>query len=429
MYRNLTPPEEMAILSVILDAPRLKLPTIERDRNMKTKLIIKFCLVAVSVISNVAIAQAVNIDNWQKGHRAYGLANITRIAANQSVVNAEDVFPLNLQARDYAIHELPSVARVLSHPAVSGLVVMTEDGDVLLEHYSRGNDRDTIFSSQSATKSVGYLLLNRALKDGKIRMDTKVEQILPEVGTGFHGRTIQEVASMAVYHNLNETLAYEGDPAAKELYDVDERAIGHHRNPKRETLSDFITLLKPGGEDGSNEWQGEYANYASINTIVLTLEIDRVSDLPVSRQVRNLMHDIGGEKSAFMATDFDGVPALGTGFALSTLDSARYCRLLIADKDQVSADIEASKTAGQPLPSSYAPAPTRYYKSAMMNQYGIGHTGWGGQLFWADPESGVIIAINGQLMSKSPASADHFRMIQTAAFDIVRHQRAKKKES
>ena len=396
---------------------------------MKTKLVVTFSLAVVFAISNLAPAQQVNIDNWQKGHRAYGLANISRIAANQSVVNAENVFSLNHQARDYDLREIPSVEKLIKHRAVSGIVVMTEDGDVLLEHYSRGNGRSTIFSSMSSTKSVGYLLLNSALRNGKIKMDTKVEEILPEVGTGFHGRTIHDVASMAVHHNLNEQLAYEGDPEAKKLYDIDERAIGHHKNPKRETLADFIKLLKAGGNDGSNEWKGEYANYASINTIVLTLAIDRVSDVPVSRQVRDLMHDIGGENSAFMATDFDGVPALGTGFGLSTLDSARYCRLLIADKDQLRADIKASKTAGQPFPAVYVPAPSYYYKSALMNEYGIGHSGWGGQLFWADPESGVIIAINSQLMTKSPALAEHFLNLHTAAFDIVKHQRAKNNQN
>ena len=303
---------------------------------------------------------------------------------------------------------------------------MTEDGDVLLEHYSRGNDRDSTFSSQSATKSVGYLLLNRTLKDGKIKMDTKVEQILSKVGTGFHGRTINDVASMAVHHSLNEVLADEGGPVAKELDNVDDRVIGHRRNEKRKTMVDYMTLLKPGGKNGSNEWKGVFLNYASINTIVLTLAIDRVSDVPVSRQVRDLMHDIGGENPAYMATDFDGVPALAAGFALSTVDSARYCRLLIANKNQVRADIKASKTAGQLVPTEYLPVPSRYYKSAFMNEYGIGHHGWGGQLFWADPESGVIIAINGQLMSKSPATSDHFNMLYAAAFDIVKHQRAKK---
>ncbi len=55
--------------------------------------------------------QVLNIDNWQHGFRAEGLANQHRIMPNLLVVNAQDVFPLNYQARDYDLHEISSVAR------------------------------------------------------------------------------------------------------------------------------------------------------------------------------------------------------------------------------------------------------------------------------------------------------------------------------
>ena len=106
------------------------------------------------------------IDNWQST-RAEGLINLQRIYPNLMTVNAQDVYPLNYQACNYDLHEIPSVARLLNHPAVSGLVVMKGDGDVLLEHYKNGNDRNTTFSVQSSTKAIGYVLLNRALKAGK----------------------------------------------------------------------------------------------------------------------------------------------------------------------------------------------------------------------------------------------------------------------
>ena len=77
-----------------------------------------FGLIAVCSITNTTLAQEVNIDNWQKGHRAEGLANIYRIAANQMVVNAENVFPLNYQARDYSLREISSVEKIINHPAV-----------------------------------------------------------------------------------------------------------------------------------------------------------------------------------------------------------------------------------------------------------------------------------------------------------------------
>ena len=118
---------------------------------------------------------------------------------NLMVVNAQDLFPLNYQARDYDLHEIPNVARVMNHPAVSACVVIRKDGDVLLEHYRNGRDRNTTFSDQSSTKSMGYMLLNRALREGQISLEDKVEKHIPDIGPGFKGRTIGDVAAMALY--------------------------------------------------------------------------------------------------------------------------------------------------------------------------------------------------------------------------------------
>jgi hypothetical protein len=90
--------------------------------------------------------QRPNIDTWQRGLRAEGLAQLYRIAPNLMAVNAQDVFPVNQQARDYLLHEIPSVARIMSHPGVAAIVVMRANGDVVLEHYGAGHDRYSIFS-------------------------------------------------------------------------------------------------------------------------------------------------------------------------------------------------------------------------------------------------------------------------------------------
>ena len=90
------------------------------------------------------------------------------------------------------------------------------------------------------------------------------------------------------------------------------------------------------------------------------------------------------------------------------------------------ADREASRFSGQPVPAELTHVESRYYKSAIMNEFGIGHSGWAGQLLWADPDSGVIVAINSQVMSQLPAPYDHFNKLYAAAYDIVKHSRATK---
>ena len=364
-----------------------------------------------------------SIGTWQHGSRAEGLANLHRITPNLMGVNAQDVFSVNHQARDYALHEIPSVARIMSHPAVAAVVVMRTNGDVVLEHYRPDHGRHSVFSDQSSTKSMGYVLLNRAMAAGALALDDLVETYVPGIGPGFAGRSIGDVASMAVNHNVAELAAYTGDPQAKVMFDRDERVIGLQRNDERETLRQFCAAIEP-GEGGSTEWTGAIANYATINTSVLGLAIEGATGTPLADQVRDLLHEIGGEHTVYMGTDFDGVPVIGASLMTATVDFARYGRLLIDDPDQAVRDRQAAQSDGQPVPAELTHVESRYYKSAIHNDYGLGHSGWGGQLVWADPESGTIVAANSLLASELPAPYDHYDKLYHAAIDIVTRCRA-----
>jgi len=385
-------------------------------------LIIATMLLAVMAIQ----AQNISVDNWQEQRRGEGLANFYRILPNIMLVNAQDKFVLNEQAKDYDLNEIPSVARLLNHPGVGGMVIINKEGDILLEHYRNGESRLSAFSDQSSTKSMGYLLLNQAIKDGVISLDDKVEKYIPEVGSGFRGRTIGDVASMNVNHNIDELLAYTGDPEALEMFDRDERVLGFQRNDEKETLNDFVKDIKAGGKNGSNEWNGEIARYTTVNTNVLSLAIINAYGAAPDKLVRQMLHKIGGENPVYMGTDFDGIPMLGGAMISSTIDFARYGRLLIEDEEQVIKDGKAAVSDGQPVPAELTFVESKYYKSAIHNEYGIGHSGWGGQLIWADPVSGVIIAINSTLESVLPAPYDHFYKEYEAAIDIVKFYRSKK---
>ena len=369
-----------------------------------------------------------SIDTWQNGLRPDGLVNLHRIMPNLLAVNAQDVYPLNYQAADYELHEIPSVTRVIFHPAISALVVINDNGDVLFENYKNGNDRNTTFSCQSSTKSIGYILLNRALSSGEVTLDDKVEKYIPYIGKGFQGRTVGDVAAMAVNHNVAELAAYTGDPKALVMFNRDERVIGLQRNDKKETARMFVQEIELAPEAESNEWKGEIANYATVNTNVLGLILESATGVPLSQQVRGILHEVGGQNTMYMGTDFEGFPIIGASMLSSTVDFARYGRLLIKDKEAVLRDRARAKTDGQPVPPQLTFLESRYYKSAIMNDYGIGHSGWGGQLVWADADTGIIIAANSQVNSKLPAPYDHFKKLYEAAIDIVKHYRAKEGE-
>ncbi|GEM78872.1 serine hydrolase domain-containing protein [Vibrio superstes] len=360
-----------------------------------------------------------NIDTWQQ-QRAEGLVSLPSITPNVMAVNAQDTFSINHQKRDYELHEIDSVARIMSHPAVASIVVMNTHGDVMLEHY-HDSDRNSTYSDQSSTKSMGYILLNRALKAKQISLTDKVEDYLPEIGAGFRGRTVADVANMAVNHSISELAAYTGDEEALKMFDEDERVIGLQRNDERKTLRQFASEI--GKMGNSNEWHGENANYATINTNVLMLILKAATNTPADQLVRELMHDIGGERTVYMGTDFEGVPMIGASLMSASLDFARYGRLLLEDSNAAKQDIKQSVKDGEVVPAELTGVESRYYKSAIMNEYGLGHSGWGGQLIWADPESGTIIAINSRIASELPAPYEHFNKLYQAAYDIIEQQR------
>lgn len=391
---------------------------------MKTTIIITAMASALSFGSLAAPSNQgpLNIDTWQQ-QRHVGQANMPSFYPNMMAVNPQDVFEIDHQKRDYDLHEIPSVARILSHPATGAVVIMNKDGDVLLEQYRNGHDRNTTFANQSSTKTIGYILLQKALAEGKISLDDKVEKYIPSIGSGFRGRTVGDVANMNVNHDVAELAAYTGDPQALANFDKDERVIGMQRNDERLGLRDWIESINAMGK--SNEWKGDIANYATINTSVVGWLVEAATGVSLQQQVRELFHEVGGENTMFMGTDFEGTPVIGASMMLSAVDFARYGRLLIADPAAAKNDIKQAKKLGQPVPAELTYVDSSYYKSAIMNQYGLGHSGWAGQLIWADPESGVIIAVNSMIQSELPAPYDHFNKIYNAATDIVKHERAK----
>jgi CubicO group peptidase (beta-lactamase class C family) len=380
-------------------------------------------LLVMAGLSGSTQAATLNVDNWENS-RGQGLIELQHVFTNFMGINAQDVYPVDKQASDYAINRIDTVQVALAHPALSSMVVMNKDGGVLLEHYANGNDAHTTFSAQSSSKSMGYILLGDALKSGKITLQDKVEKYIPEIGPGFRGRTISDIAAMAVNHNGAELAAYSGDEEALKIFKESDAIFGFARNDEQTTLAEFVPQIQVGA-GGSNEWKGDTLNYASINTNILVLAIERATGIDASRQIRNLLHKVGPAETVYMLTDFDGIPMLSGGFVSTTVDLARYGRMLIAEPKQVAADQKAAKSSGQVTPALIMGVDSHYYKSAILNQYGLGHSGWGGQVIWGDPVSGTVVAINGQINSEAPAPYDYYNMAYTAIYDIIKHEREK----
>ena len=61
----------------------------------------------------------------------------------------------------------------------------------------------------------------------------------------------------------------------------------------------------------------------------------------------------------------------------STVDFARYGRLLIQNEKQALSDQNTAAKEGEVVPAELTHVESRYYKSVIFNEFGLGHGGWG----------------------------------------------------
>jgi len=368
----------------------------------------------------------VTLENWQED-RAYGLKNLEKIVRDLFLVNAEAIRPLKI-SKDESILDLPAVKSLVDHPDFDAMVILHED-QIISEEYRNGMDVTSLHSAQSSSKTTINLLVGKAVADGKLDLDTKVEEYISEIGEGYRGRTVRDVLSMNVMHELDETAAYTAKD--RSFFDKDEASFGWLPSKITEkNRREFIASLKAGNEDGSNENRTGKYFYATANTDVAGWIVERATGVPLQEAIRGVMHAIGGENSVYFGTDRVGIPNVGAGFVMTTRDFARYGMLLGSGGEGISGEkvgggMDWVKKTMEDGEVSMGHDGWFYNYSAYTSKWGIGHAGWGGQWIWADPESKTVIAIFSGLSGDDPADPEYAAKLIDIAVEVVDHQRGK----
>lgn len=224
------------------------------------------------------ITGTVTLENWQQ-NRGYGLRNFEKITRDLMAANAEHIRELKIE-RDYAIGGMPAVKAIAEHDAVDAIVIL-KGNKIVYEHYANGMTPQSHHHCMSSTKTSVNLLVGKAVTDGKLDLNAKVEKYIPEIGSGYRGRTVADVLSMNVSHEFDESAAYTakpGDPL-RTLLDQEESTLGWEPSSITAlTRREFIAQLKAGNKDGSNENRTEKYRYPTANTDLGAWIVERASD-------------------------------------------------------------------------------------------------------------------------------------------------------
>ena len=145
--------------------------------------------------------------------------------------------------------------------------------------------------------------------------------------------------------------------------------------------------------------------------------LERAMHIPLSLQVRNIMHEIGGENTVYMTLDHVGTPMIGAGLVMTTRDFARY-GMLLRDSEY----IQAIKTiSGTKVTDTIS-----YSHSLNIFDYGYGHAGWGGQYIFANPEAGIVVAVFGGIKGDDPIKTSYYQKIMAVNKAVVEHYLAER---
>ena len=283
-----------------------------------------------------------------------------------------------------------NLKEALDYFCTDGLIILHNDR-ILYENYWNGNDRYSKHISWSVAKSFLSALIGIALEEGLIdSIEDPATKYLPDFkGTGYEGVKIKNLLQMSSGVSFNED--YE-DP------DSDINKFG--RATARGTpFRDFAKTLE------NEKEQGTYNHYVSIDTQVLAMILETVSEMPLREYLsKKIWSKIGMESDAYYITDKTGVDMALGGLNATLRDYAKFGYLYLNNGSWFGEQIVPEDW----VKASHTPDAPHLMPNAgelSSSDWGYGYQWWVpgdpmtdytahgvyNQFIYVDPESGIVI--------------------------------------
>ena len=322
-------------------------------------------------------------------HRRHGFHNLHRLSRYVQSFRAGQVWQLR-RATDEVIAAREDVARACANPWFSAMVV-AQGNRILYERYAPDFGPDQPHSIMSISKTVMNLVIGPLRDAGRLRLDQRAGEILPWLGPGYDGASLQDILDMNVLNDYDED--YHNPDAAVFQH---EAATGMRlpigAEPDGKGFLGSIGFA-PGAVDTRNPTG--LCMYRSANTDVLAAVAEAVSGRRMADMLADFADAAGVEGAVHAAGDRKGFPLMNGGLCLTARDLARH-GLLIARRGQgadgrpfgSSAFLTETLSRGIPMPEPRAHL--RYSNQMNTNGRWLGHGGYGGQYMLADLTTGRV---------------------------------------
>ena len=370
----------------------------------ETFLMSKFLIVILAMLVLAIVLYSPNIYKLYKLATLYNeksiaknFISINKIFDTSNPISASEK-PFVFEKEDF---ELPdsyefegeqlNLLEGLDHFHTDGLIIL-HDGKMLFEKYWNGNTKDSKHIAFSVSKSYLSALFGIAIEEGLIKsIDDNVSIYLDDFeGTGYEDVKIKNLLQMSSGIEFNEDYA---DPNS----DINRFA---RATAKGSSFRDFAKTLKNGKK------QGTYNHYVSLDTQVLGMILESVTDMPLREYLyKRIWSKIGTESDAYYIADKTGTDMALGGLNATLRDFSKFGQLYL---NEGSWDGEQIVPKSWVLKSHTPDAPHLMPNAGDLSssEWGYGYQWWipgdpltdytahgiFNQFIYVDPVSNVVIA-------------------------------------
>jgi CubicO group peptidase (beta-lactamase class C family) len=275
-----------------------------------------------------------DITNWmQAPHNRWAFTHCDELLAGETIAHdpasalsyADNPGDLKqLQFRD-GDDNLIDVETMLAQTETDGFLV-ARGGEILLEEYRNGHDREKRHILFSTSKSITGMVVGILVARGLLQPEALITDYIPELATSVYGDAkVRDLLDMTVGLVFDED--YLATDGVMQRY---RQATGWFPLPPGDTttgMNAFFTTLKE--RSGPH---GEVFAYVSTNSDVLGWLIERVTDRSFAELfATEVWQPMGAASDAFICTDPKGAPRTAGGICCTLRDFARFGRLIVED--------------------------------------------------------------------------------------------------
>lgn len=300
-------------------------------------------------------------------------------------------------------YDMETIAR--DRMSVTSMVIL-KDGQLVDEYYWNGHDKDRTHLQMSQTKSFTAMTAGILADQGLIDKTKLVSEYLPELkGSGLGDATVQEVADMRSGIKIEFSPGKLWDDRMTNVQEWN----GPNAYPELSSILDFAATIGQHPEKPT----GKYYDYQCTNTETLNMLIERVTGEKTANVMEKLIwQQVGFEGDAKVQSNSNGEIVGSGGLNTTTRNMARMMNVLLnggknhLGEQVIPTDfIDAVYAGDEEVVEAWANGKEAamadgWYKDQIRVLNLGGHkvfafVGIHGQATFGDPETGVVIAMNG----------------------------------